>query len=99
MASAPPSERDRDATAMLVGLVDTRKPEPEPEDEREPLLDRIPELRPLALVPAPRSSASVASGYTPAWASVDAASPRGLCCFFQALTSYYGQRRAEQYRQ
>ena len=33
---------------MFVGLVDTRKPEPEPEDgrEREPLLERIPELRP-----------------------------------------------------
>ena len=31
---------------MFVGLIDTRKPEPEPEDEREPLLDRIPELRP-----------------------------------------------------
>ena len=31
---------------MFVGLVDTRKPEPEPEEEREPLLERIPELRP-----------------------------------------------------
>ena len=31
---------------MFVGLVDTRKPEPEPEEEREPLLERVPELRP-----------------------------------------------------
>ena len=31
---------------MFVGLVDTRKPEPEPEDEREPLLERVPELQP-----------------------------------------------------
>ncbi len=83
---------------MFVGLVDTRKPEPEPEDEREPLLDRIPELRPwrwyLATIVC-----LVASGYTPAWATILLVTG-GLCCFFQALTSYYkGNDGMSGYRQ
>ena len=83
---------------MFVGLVDTRKPEPEPEEWREPLLERIPELRPwrwfLATVVC-----MVASGYTPAWATVVLVTA-GLCCFFQALTSYYrGNDGLSQYRQ
>ena len=72
---------------MFVGLVDTRKPEPEPQEEREPLLERIPELRPwrwyvLTVV------CLVGAGYGPMWLTL-ILTTAGLCCFFQALTSYY----------
>ena len=85
---------------MFVGLVDTRKPEPEPEDgrEREPLLERIPELRPWRWFVA-TVACMIASGYTPAWATVVLVTA-GLCCFFQALTSYYkGNDGLSQHRQ
>jgi hypothetical protein len=96
--AARPSGWHHPATDMFVGLVDTRKPEPEPEDEREPLLERIPELRPwrwyLATI-----LCLVVSGYTPAWGTVLLVTA-GLCCFFQALTSYYqGNDGMRGYRQ
>ena len=79
---------------MFVGLVDTRKPEPEPEDEREPLLERIPELRPwrwyLATIVC-----LVASGYTPAWATV-APGHRGPVLLLPGADQLLqGQRRDE----
>jgi hypothetical protein len=72
---------------MFVGLVDTRKPEPEPEEEREPLLERVPELRPwrwyvLTIV------SLAGAGYGPAWLTLILTTV-GLCSFFHALTSYY----------
>ena len=83
---------------MFVGLVDTRKPEPEPEEWREPFLERIPELRPWRWFVA-TVVCMVASGYTPVWATVVLVTA-GLCCFFQALTSYYkGNDGLSQHRQ
>ena len=84
---------------MFVGLVDTRKPEPEPEEEREPLLERIPELRPWRWFVADhrlhgglRLHARLGDRLS--------SSTAGLCCFFQALTSYYkGNDGLSQHRQ
>ena len=72
---------------MFVGLVDTRKPEPEPEEEREPLLERIPELRPWRWY---RRDDRVPGrvGLHAGLADLVLVTA-GLCCFFQALTSYY----------
>jgi hypothetical protein len=83
---------------MFVGLVDTREPRPEPEDDREPMWLDIPELRPWRWFVA-TVVCLVASGYTPAWATVILVSA-GLCCFFHALTTYYkGNDGLSQHRQ
>jgi hypothetical protein len=85
---------------MFVGLIDTRKPEPdpEPEDDREPLLERIPELRPWRWFVA-TVVCLIAAGYVPSWAML-VLTTAGLCCFFQALTSYYkGNDGLSQHRQ
>ena len=87
-------------TAMFVGLVDTRKPEPEPEEEREPLLERIPELRPWRWYVADRSCAWSASGYGAGLADARPRRPSACARFFHALTSYYkGNDGLSQYRQ
>ena len=83
---------------MFVGLVDTRKPEPEPEEERVPLLDRIPELQPWRWYVA-TIACLVASGYVTSWLTLVLV-VAALCCFFQELNSYYkGNDGMSGYRQ
>ncbi len=84
---------------MFVGLVDTRGDRDRPDkDRREPLVLDIPELRPwrwylVTLI------CMIVSGYVTSWLSLILVIV-GLCCFFQALTSYYkGNDGLSQHRQ
>jgi hypothetical protein len=73
----------------MLMLIDTRdhRPDPSERPQREPLLLDIPELRPWRWYVA-TVVCMVVSGYVAAWLSMLLV-VGGLCCFFQALTSYY----------
>jgi len=71
---------------LLIDTRDHRPERPEP-PERKPLFFDIPELRPWRWYVA-TLVCMVVSGYVAAWLSMLLV-VAALCCFFQALTSYY----------
>jgi len=83
---------------MFVGLVDSRKPDPEPGDERESMWLDLPELRPWRWYVATILCFVVSfnTGSVISFVAVVA----GMCCFFWALTTYYqGNDGLSQHRQ
>ena len=97
-ASLAVRKADREATSHTGDLADRLAEVDLHQREARYLLERIPELRPWRWFVA-TVVCMIASGYTPAWATVVLVTA-GLCCFFQALSSYYkGNDGLSQYRQ